>query len=131
MEKNVVQNVRLPDKSIKKVPVDTENEIIKLAAQLGEVDLSVDYGVPKGLAETMDIAAQVAVAAGLEALKSAGLISGKSNDPNEWKLPEMHRDRTGVVYASSFPAMDAVSFVSFFVVVVEYLYLLSKLLTNC
>lgn len=65
------------------------------------------YGVPAGLAETMDIAAQVAVAAGLEALKSAGLVSGKSNDPAEWKLPEKYRDSTGVVYASSFPAMDA------------------------
>lgn len=109
LEKNVVQNIRLPDKTIKKVPVDTESKIIKLAAQLGEVNLSADYGVPSGLAETMDIAAQVAVAAGLEALKSAGLVSGKCNDPNEWKLPEIYRDRTGVVYASSFPAMDAVS----------------------
>ena len=81
--------------------------VIKVAAQLGTVDLSDSYGVPAGLAETMDIAAQVAVAAGLEALKSAGLVSGKSNDPAEWKLPEQYRDSTGVVYASSFPAMDA------------------------
>lgn len=109
MEKNVVQNVRLPDKTIEKVPVDTESKIIKLAAQLGEINLSSAYGVPRGLAETMDIAAQVAVAAGLEALKSANLVSGKSNEPDEWKLPEVYRDRTGVVYASSFPAMDAVS----------------------
>lgn len=107
LDKNVVQNVRGPDKTIKKVPVDTEEKIIKLAAQLGDIDLSVSYGVPRGLAETMDIAAQVAVAAGMEALKSAGLVSGKSNDPDEWKLPEMYRDSTGVVYASSFPAMDA------------------------
>ncbi len=112
LDKNVVQNVRLPDKSIKKVPVDTEAKIIKLAAQLGTIDLTLSYGVPPGLAETMDIAAQVAVAAGMEALKSAGLVSGKSNDPNEWKLPEKYRDSTGVVYASSFPAMDAVSLLS-------------------
>ena len=55
----------------------------------------------------MDVAAQVAVAAGLEALKSAGLVPGRSPDPAEWKLPERYRDGTGVVYASSFPAMDA------------------------
>ena len=114
LDKNVVQNVKLPDKTIKKVPVDTEEKIIKLAAQLGSIDLSVSYGVPPGLAETMDIAAQVAVAAGMEALKSAGLVSGKSNDPSEWKLPEKYRDTTGVVYASSFPAMDAVSIYSTF-----------------
>ena len=55
----------------------------------------------------MDVAAQVAVAAGMEALKSAGLVSGKTNDRNEWILPERYRDSTGVVFASSFPAMDA------------------------
>jgi hypothetical protein len=109
LDKNVIQNIRMPDKTIKKVPVDTEAKIIKLAAQLGSIDLSAAYGVPPGLAETMDIAAQVAVAAGMEALKSAGLVSGKSNDASEWKLPEKYRDSTGVVYASSFPAMDAVS----------------------
>ena len=47
------------------------------------------------------------MAAGLEALKSAGLVPGRSADPAEWKLPERFRDSTGVVYASSFPAMDA------------------------
>jgi len=107
VEKNVVQHTKNPDGTIQKIPVNTEAKHIKLAAQLGNLDLSVSYGVPSGLAETMDIAAQVAVAAGLEALKSACLVSGKTNDPSEWKLSEEYRDTTGVVYASSFPAMDA------------------------
>ena len=107
LEKNVVQVKKFPDGTSKRMPVDTEGKIIKLAAQLGSFDLSTSYGVPKGLAETMDVAAQVAVAAGMEALKSAGLVSGKSNEPAEWLLPEKYRDSTGVVYASSFPAMDA------------------------
>ena len=107
LEKNVVQIKKLPDGTTKKHKVDSEAECIKLAAQLGSFDLSTSYGVPPGLAETMDVAAQVAVAAGMEALKSAGLVSGKSNDPKEWCLPEKYKDSTGVVYASSFPAMDA------------------------
>ena len=107
LQKNVVQVKKFPDGTKKLVKVDSETQVVKLAAQLGHFDLSVSYGVPKGLAETMDVAAQVAVAAGMEALKSAGLVSGKSNDPKEWMLPEEFRDRTGVVYASSFPAMDA------------------------
>lgn len=81
--------------------------MIKLAAQLGPLDLTESYGVSPGLAQTMDVAAQVAVAAGLEALENAGLVSGTTNDPEDWKLPERYRDTTGVVYASSFPAMDA------------------------
>lgn len=107
VEKNVVQIKKLSDGSTQRVPVDNEMGVIKIAAQLGCCDLTKSYGVSEGLAQTMDIAAQVAVAAGLEALKDAGLVSGKSNDPKEWMLPEQYRDSTGVVYASSFPAMDA------------------------
>jgi 3-oxoacyl-(acyl-carrier-protein) synthase len=107
LEKNVVQVKKFKDGTTKREPVDTEAGVIKLAAQLGTFNLTTSYGVPEGLAQTMDVAAQVAVAAGLEALKDAGLVSGKSNDPADWKLPEQYRDSTGVVYASSFPAMDA------------------------
>ena len=107
LEKNVVQIKKLSDGSTQRVLVNDEVGVIKIAAQLGCCDLNKSYGVSEGLAQTMDIAAQVAVAAGLEALKDAGLVSGKSNDPKEWMLPEQYRDSTGVVYASSFPAMDA------------------------
>jgi len=107
LDKNIVQVKKLPGGKIQRVPFKTEKDIASIAAVMGTVNLTAAYGVPPGLAETMDIAAQVAVAAGMEALKSAGLVSGKSNSPEEWKLPEQYRDTTGVVYASSFPAMDA------------------------
>ena len=107
LDKNVVQLKKYPGGKTERFPITSDKDVIKVAAELGTLDLTSSYGVPEGLAETMDIAAQVAVAAGLEALKSAGLLSGKSNDPSEWKLPEQYRDTTGVVYASSFPAMDA------------------------
>lgn len=108
VEKHVNRLTKLPDGRVKK-EVCTSDKVIQVAAQLQicTIDLSGRYGVPPGLAETMDVAAQVAVAAGMEALKSAGLVSGLSNHPTEWKLAEHLRDRTGVVYASSFPAMDA------------------------
>lgn len=108
VEKNVNRLRKLPDGSVKK-ELCTSDKVIQLAAQLQicTIDLSGRYGVPPSLAETMDVAAQVAVAAGMEALKSAGLVSGQSNHPTEWKLAEELRDGTGVVYASSFPAMDA------------------------
>eukprot|EP00934_Nitzschia_sp_Nitz4_P006617 Nitzschia sp. Nitz4//scaffold2_size372955//291371//294784//NITZ4_000457-RA/size372955-snap-gene-0.103-mRNA-1//-1//CDS//3329546880//6607//frame0 len=107
LDKNIVQVKRLPDGTTKRIKVDSEEQVIKLAAQIGDIDLTSSYGVPRGLAETMDTAAQVAVAAGLEALKNAGLVKGASNNPEDWKLPERYRDSTGVVYASSFPALDA------------------------
>lgn len=107
LDKNVVQLTKLKGGAVKREPVDSFEKVIKLAAQLSTFNLTESYGVPDGLAQTMDLAAQVAVAAGMEALKNAGLVSGKSNDPKEWMLPEEYRDSTGVVYASSFPAMDA------------------------
>lgn len=107
LDKNVVQAKKNKDGTSSLEPVDTEKSSIKLAAQLGKIDLTASYGVPRGLAETMDVAAQVAVAAGMEALKNAGLVRGASSNPDDWILPEKYRDTTGVVYASSFPAMDA------------------------
>lgn len=48
---------------------------------------------------------QVSVVAGLEALKDAGIVTGVGD--GGWLLPEHMRDTTGVMYASSFPALDA------------------------
>ena len=107
LEKNIVQLKRNPDKSTERIPLNTADDMIQLSARLGSFCMTESYGVPSGLAKTMDVAAQVAVAAGMEALKNAGLVTGQSNDPSEWLLPEEYRDTTGVVYASSFPAMDA------------------------
>lgn len=45
------------------------------------------------------------MAAGLEALKDAGIVSGEGE--GGWMLPGHMRDTTGVMYASSFPALDA------------------------
>uniref|UniRef100_A0A7S2LNP4 Hydroxymethylglutaryl-CoA synthase n=1 Tax=Leptocylindrus danicus TaxID=163516 RepID=A0A7S2LNP4_9STRA len=107
LDMNVVQLKKHKDGTIERYPVNEEAKLIQLAAQLGHLSLVDAYGVPPGLAQTMDVAAQIAVAAGLEALKSAGLVTGRTNDPLEWRLKEEHRDTTGVVYCSSFPAMDA------------------------
>jgi 3-oxoacyl-(acyl-carrier-protein) synthase len=52
------------------------------------------------------VLAKVAIAAGLEALKDAGIVSGDGGIES-WKLPESMRDTTGVVYATSFPALEA------------------------
>jgi 3-oxoacyl-(acyl-carrier-protein) synthase len=56
---------------------------------------------------------QIAVAAGLEALKNAGLVRGSSSgkpeeDDNCWQLNAEHQDTTGVIFVTSFPAMEAV-----------------------
>jgi hypothetical protein len=55
----------------------------------------------------MDRAVQVAIAAGLEALKDARIVSGEGEGTSGWVLPLAMQGTTGIVYATSFPALDA------------------------
>lgn len=105
IEKNVVQLKKQKDGSTLKLPVNDEKKVIKMAAQLGKFDLT-KYGVGDALVATMDTVVQVAIAAGLEALKDAGIVKGDDGLAS-WQLPENMRDSTGVVYATSFPALEA------------------------
>jgi hydroxymethylglutaryl-CoA synthase len=111
VEKNVVMLKK--DKvtgQTTRLPQTRPSECIKLAALLPPVDLTA-YGVDPRVAATMDSAAQAAVAAGLEALRDAGLVPGGgdagSSGSDGWKLPVELRDSTGVLYASSYPGLDA------------------------
>jgi len=106
IDKNVVQVKKQPDGTTRRFIQTTREDCVKLAAQLSPIDLT-QYGVDKRLADTMDSAAQVALAAGLEALRDAGIVRGGSSRLEDWRLPEDMRDSTGVIYASSFPALDA------------------------
>lgn len=106
LARRVVQLQKSKDRGPTKVPITRREQTVGVSARLGDFDLSAEYGVPKALAQTMGKATQIAVAAGLEALKDAGLVADVAGD-DRWKLPEALRDGTGVVYATSFPALDA------------------------
>lgn len=107
LDKNIVQVKKTSKTTMESVRLQEPSDMIQLAAQLGKFDLTESYGVPPSLAKTMDTASQIAVASGLEALKNAGLVRGASNSPEEWRLADEYRDKTAIIYASSFPAMDA------------------------
>ncbi|CAH0478993.1 unnamed protein product [Peronospora belbahrii] len=84
--------------------VSTRDKCIQVSAVASHVDLEKDYGVATTIARSMDEPTQLAVAAGLEAVRNAGLVDGI--DAN-WRLSENMRDSTGVIYATSFPTMNA------------------------
>jgi hypothetical protein len=106
LEKNVVTQRRGKDGTVQSVPVTAHKDTINVCASLGRINLGV-YGISESIVSTMDRAVQVAVAAGLEALQDAGLVEGiRGTGPAAWELPEHMRDSTGVVYATSFPALD-------------------------
>ncbi|KAJ1452871.1 thiolase-like protein [Pelagophyceae sp. CCMP2097] len=107
LKRNVVQLRKGAGGGIEKVAVETPAQTIGVAARLGHLDLAERYGIAKPLCATMGCATQVAVAAGLEALRDAGLVEGRYGDAASWRLAEGLCDGTGIIYVSSFPALDA------------------------
>ncbi|MBP6802543.1 MAG: SDR family NAD(P)-dependent oxidoreductase [Chloroflexi bacterium] len=112
--KRITRLVKAADGSGSFVTIDDPSEVIKLAGRPGSFDLEAEYGVDGKLVEALDITTQLAMAAGLDALREAGIpltqtykktTTGKYL-PQDWKLPPSLQDETGVIFASAFPGGD-------------------------
>ena len=114
LDKQITRLVKAADGSGSFETITDVSEVIKLAGQPGAFDLAEEYGVPAKLIEALDLATQVAMAAGLDALREAGIplvqtfkrTSKGTHLPDRWVLPEPLRDETGVIFASAFPGYD-------------------------
>ena len=90
-------------------------DVIKLAGRGGAFDLEKEFGVAADRLEALDRTTRLAIAAGLEALRDAGIplvMRYKTTTrgtllPDRWGLPDALRDDTGVIFASAFPGYDA------------------------
>ena len=99
------------------VTIDDTKDVVKLAGRAGELDLAKDFGVRPERVEAFDSTTAMAIAAGLDALRDAGIPLVKaykttttgSKLPDRWRLPDALRDETGVIFASAFPGIDAFS----------------------
>ncbi|MFQ5980220.1 MAG: SDR family NAD(P)-dependent oxidoreductase [Candidatus Heimdallarchaeota archaeon] len=115
VEKNIVRVVKQNDEDPHFQPVADESDSIKLAGQKGSFNLHEEFGVPEALSETLDVTSQLALAAGIDALRNAGiplikqslLPSNMGHMGERWALPEELRDETGVIFASLFPGFDS------------------------
>jgi malonyl CoA-acyl carrier protein transacylase len=113
VDKNIVRLSKGGDGSAQFQVVSDIAQVIQLAGRRGGFDIA-HYGVGKELAESLDRTFQYAIAAGIEALRDAGIplvrtylqTSQGTHLPKEWKLPEPLRDETGIVFASAFPGYD-------------------------
>ncbi|HSD25821.1 MAG TPA: ACP S-malonyltransferase, partial [Vicinamibacteria bacterium] len=112
--RRITQLVKTADGSGHFQTIDDPKDVIKLAGLPGSFDLAAEYGVSDKLVEALDSTTQLAMAAGLDALREAGIplvqtwkktTTGKYL-PERWLLPEALRDETGVVFASAFPGYD-------------------------
>ena len=114
IDKNIVRVDKKPDGSAEIVHLNDESKVAHLAGMLGEFDLGEEFGVPESLIKSLDVTTKLAFAAGLLALRDAGIplvkryaqTSTGSILPEEWELPLEMQEDTGVLFASAFPGHD-------------------------
>ncbi len=112
--KRITRLVKGADGSGRFEVIEETDDVIKLAGRPGSFDLAAEYGVASKLVEALDITTQLAIAAGIDALREAGIplvqtyrtTSKGTYLPEKWMLPQALRDETGVIFASAFPGGD-------------------------
>jgi len=90
-------------------------DVIKLAGRGGAFNLEEEFGISSERVGALDIVTQLAIAAGIDALRDAGIplimryktTTKGTQLPERWGLPDALRDDTGVIFASAFPGLDA------------------------
>ncbi|HSO04422.1 MAG TPA: acyltransferase domain-containing protein, partial [Candidatus Limnocylindrales bacterium] len=91
--------------------IDDEAGVIKLAGRGAPLDVVAEFGVDAARDAALDRTTRLALGAGLDALRDAGIplvMHYRSTTlgtmlPEKWGLPESMRDDTGVIFASAFP----------------------------
>ena len=91
------------------------SEVVKLAGRGGAFDLEAEFGVPAERIPSLDRVTRLAMAAGIDALRDAGIplvlryksTSNGKRLPDRWGLPDALRDDTGVIFASVWPGWDS------------------------
>ncbi len=113
LEKNVERLVKGPLGEAELQVVDDLSGVIQLAGFFSENDAIDEYGLDERLVRAMDVTTRLAVAAGIEALRDAGIplmrqvriTSTGAELPDSWALPPDLRAETGIIFASAFPGM--------------------------
>ncbi len=90
-------------------------QAIKLYAKSGAFDVEKEFGLPAKWVRSMDRSFQLAIAAGMLALKDAGIplvlyykpTSTGGYLPDRWGLPAEMIDETGVIFTSAFPVANS------------------------
>ncbi len=112
-DKNITRLFKQPDGNARFVEITRPEDVIQLAGQLGYFDLTDEYGIKT----QYDISMALAVAAGIEALKDAGIplvmqYKKASTDgrmiPDGFALPKEMQDDTGVIVTSLFPNCETI-----------------------
>ena len=95
--------------------IDKLADVIKLAGRGHGFDLETEYGVDAERIIALDRVTRLAIAAGLDALRDAGIplvmryktTTKGTKLPAGWGVPDALRDDTGIIFASAFPGYNS------------------------
>ena len=95
--------------------ITSTGDVIRLAGRGGVFDLEKEFGVSAERLVALDQVTRLAMAAGIDALRDAGIplvlrykTTSKGTElPDRWGLPDALRDDTAVIFASAFPGYDS------------------------
>jgi acyl transferase domain-containing protein/NAD(P)-dependent dehydrogenase (short-subunit alcohol dehydrogenase family)/acyl carrier protein len=115
LDKHVTRLVKRDNGDPSFEAIDDPGDVIKLAGRGHAVDLEAEFGVAADRVPALDRATILAVGAGIDALRDAGIplvmryktTSKGTQLPDGWGLPPSMADDTGVIFASAFPGLDA------------------------
>jgi len=110
LDKNIVRLIKGRDGSVGMEAAKEFGDIPQLAGLKSAFDPEEEFGIEAKIAAAWDITTQLACAAGLIALRDAGIPltpveqigKGGLRLIRSWQMPSSYRDRTGVVFASCF-----------------------------
>jgi acyl transferase domain-containing protein/acyl carrier protein len=114
LDRRITRLVKGPNGEARFETIDDPEEVIKLAGRGGTLDLVDEFGFPEDRLGALDWVTRLAIAAGIDALRDAGIplvrryktTSTGSKLPLGWSLPDEMRDDTGIVFGSAFPGYD-------------------------
>jgi acyl transferase domain-containing protein/NAD(P)-dependent dehydrogenase (short-subunit alcohol dehydrogenase family)/acyl carrier protein/3-hydroxymyristoyl/3-hydroxydecanoyl-(acyl carrier protein) dehydratase len=114
LDKNIVKLTKGADGRAHFEEIKDESQVLKLAGQAGIFDLVGEYGIDAALAENLDTSSQLGIAAGIEALRDAGIplvrkykqTTTGSYLPGDWELPEEFQEDTAIIFPTTFPGYD-------------------------
>ncbi len=114
LDKNIVRLIKGRDGSVNMEQATQFSDIPQLAGVKGAFDLANEFGIDAKVVMAWDITTQLSMAAGLLALRDAGIPltpveqvgKGGLRLITNWQVPQVHRDRTGIIFASCFPGLQ-------------------------
>ena len=114
LDKNITRLIKGRDGSVNMEQATAFGDIPQLAGVKGAFDLAEEFGIDPKMVMAWDITTQLAMASGLLALRDAGIPltpeeqigKGGLRLIRNWQVPSIHRDRTGIVFASCFSGLQ-------------------------